>query len=141
MKSLFIAAVAAICVAFAGCSTSQLTTTQQLFASDCSVVNADLLALSTSTLLTTDQQTKIGDLLTANKAVCAAVANADVSTLKSINDSLLPAAIVIVAAIPSLPNQAAILLALNTVAPIVQALVDQAITAATSSTAAMSAPQ
>lgn len=138
---LLAAGVIASVVLIAGCSSVQLTTAQQLFASDCSVVNADLQALSTSTLLTTDQQGKVSDLLTANKAVCSAVASADVSTLKSIHDSLLPAAIIVVSAVPAIPNQPAILLALNTIGPIVQQLIDQAITLSTASGAtAASAP-
>jgi hypothetical protein len=144
MKSklmLFAAGLVATVALVAGCSSTQLSTAQQLFASDCSVVNADLQALTTSTLLTADQQTKVSDLMTANKAVCSAVASADVSTLKSIHDSLLPAAIIVVSAVPAIPNQPAILLALNTIGPIVQQLIDQAITASTASaTSSASAP-
>jgi hypothetical protein len=139
-KILAAFAAAVVALALGACSSSQLTTTQQLFASDCSVVNADLLALSTSTLLTADQQGKITDLLTANKAVCSAVASADVTTLKNINDSLLPAAIIVVSAVPAIPNQPAILLALNTIGPLVQQLVDHAITASTATSTAASAP-
>ncbi|SDR37837.1 hypothetical protein SAMN05443245_5272 [Paraburkholderia fungorum] len=142
MKKIIAAFAAGIvALALGACSTSQLSTAQQLFASDCSVVNADLQALSTSTLLNADQQGKITQLLTANKAVCSAVASADVSTLKNINDSLLPAAIIVVSAVPAIPNQPAILLALNTIGPVLQQLVDQAITASTASSAtAASAP-
>jgi hypothetical protein len=133
LNKLCLAAGLVASIALGACASSQLTTAQKLFASDCSVVNADLQALTTSTLLTADQQSKVSDLLTANKAVCSAVASADVSTLKSIHDSLLPAAIIVVSAVPAIPNQPAILLALNTIGPIVQQLVDQAITASTAS--------
>jgi len=142
MKKI-IAAFAAglVALALGACASSQLTTAQQLFASDCSVVNADLQALTTSTLLNADQQGKVSDLLTANKAVCSAVASANVTTLKSIHDSLLPAAIIVVSAVPAIPNQPAILLALNTIGPIVQQLVDQAITASTSASAPVAASE
>ncbi|MBN3811718.1 hypothetical protein [Paraburkholderia sp. Ac-20347] len=142
MKKILAAfAAGVVALALGACSSTQLTTAQQLFTSDCAVVNADLQALTTSTLLTADQQSKVADLLTANKAVCSAVASADVSTLKSIHDSLLPAAILVVSAVPAIPNQPAILLALNTIGPIVQQLIDQAITASTASgDSAASAP-
>ncbi|WP_321905102.1 hypothetical protein [Paraburkholderia tropica] len=140
MKKILAAlAAGVVALSLGACSSTQLSTAQQLFTSDCSVVNADLQALTTSTLLTSDQQSKVSDLLTANKAVCSSVASADVSTLKSIHDSLLPAAILVVSAVPAIPNQPAILLALNTIGPIIQQLVDQAITASTAATAA-SAP-
>jgi hypothetical protein len=142
MKKIIAAfAASVVALALGACASSQLTTAQQLFASDCSVVNADLSALSTSTLLTADQQGKISALLTANKAVCSAVASADVTTLKNINDSLLPAAIIVVSAVPAIPNQPAILLALNTIGPVLEQLVDQAIAASTAASAPVAASQ
>lgn len=48
-----------ISLAFGACSTSQLSTAQQLFASEGSVVTADLQGLTTSTLLDADQRGRL----------------------------------------------------------------------------------
>jgi hypothetical protein len=108
-------------------------------------VNGDLAILGASPLLNASQQDVINKtVLPANQAICKAGGQLDVASLRAFHDSLLPAAITIVQAVPSLPNQPAILLGLSTFGPMVQALIDQLITASTavaaSSASAASAP-
>jgi hypothetical protein len=52
----------------------------------------------------------------------------NVTNLKAFHDSLLPVAIGIVQATPAIPDQPMVLLALQLFGPVVQGLVDQAIT-------------
>jgi hypothetical protein len=141
MKKLCLAAGLVAAVAFAACSS--LPTVQQQFQTGCTIVNGDLAILGASPLLNAGQQAVINKtVLPANQAICKAGAQLNVADLKAFHDSLLPAAIMIVQAVPTLPNQPAILLGLSTFGPMVQALIDQLITATTaaSSTVAASAP-
>lgn len=142
MKKLCLTAGLVAAVAFAACSS--LPTVQQQFQTGCTIVNGDLAILGQSPLLNADQQAVINKtVLPANQAICKAGGQLDVASLKVFHDSLLPAAITIVQAVPALPNQPAILLGLSTFGPMVQALIDQLIAATTvaaSSTAAASAP-
>jgi len=90
-----------------------------------------------SPLLNADQQAKITKMiLPANQAICKAGATLNVADLKQFHDSLLPAAIAIVKGAPAIPDQQAILLGLQTFGPMVQALIDQIITATTAATEA-----
>lgn len=145
MKSLYalVAGIALLAI-LAGCAGApiSLPTAQQQFAQGCTVVNGELTVLSTSPLLSADQQTQVKTILSKNQSICAAGAQLSVADLKDFHDSLLPAAITIVEAFPSLPNQPAILFGLQAFGPIVQGLIDQLITAtsAASATAAASAP-
>lgn len=143
---LLAAGLAMSALFFAGCNS--LPTVQQQFQTGCTIVNGDLAILATSPLLTSAQQQLLtgipGDashpgIIAANKAICAAGGQINVANLKEFHDSLLPAAITIAQAIPALPNQQAIVLGLQTFGPMVQALIDQIITAATPSSGA-SAP-
>jgi hypothetical protein len=142
MKKLCLAAVIVAAAAFSACTS--LPTVQQQFQTGCTIVNGDLAILGQSTLLNADQQAVINKtVLPANQAICKAGGQIDVASLKAFHDSLLPAAITIVQAVPTLPNQPAILLGLSTFGPMVQALIDQLIaatTAAASSAAEASAP-
>lgn len=145
MKSLFIAALAAVCVAFAGCANAPaLPSLQQQFVQMCPVVNADLAVLAASPSLTIAQQTTLKtQIIPANELICSSGAALNVTNLKAFHDSLLPVAIGIVQATPAIPNQPLVLLALQLFGPVVQGLVDQAITTAApvaSAPAAASAP-
>ncbi|KWN80884.1 hypothetical protein WM24_23930 [Burkholderia ubonensis] len=129
LKKLCLMAGLAACALFAACSS--LPTAQQQFQTGCTIVNGDLSILATSPLLNADQQATISKtILPANEAICKAGTQLNVADLKAFHDSLLPAAITIVQAVPALPQQQAILLGLQTFGPIVQALVDQILTAA-----------
>lgn len=122
-------ALAACFVVFAGCNS--LPTVQQQFQTGCAIVNGDLSIIATSPLLSPAQQEQITKtILPANQALCKAGATLNVSDLKAFHDSLLPAAIAIVQGVPALPDQQAVLLGLQTFGPMVQALIDQVITAA-----------
>ncbi|NBI44992.1 hypothetical protein [Burkholderia sp. ISTR5] len=128
MKKLMrLAAGIVASVALVACNS--LPTIQQQFQTGCTIVNGDLAILATSPLLNVDQQSKISKtILPANEAICKAGAQLNVADLKAFHDSLLPAAIDIVQAIPAIPNQPSILLALQTFGPMVQAIIDQLIT-------------
>jgi hypothetical protein len=93
---------------------------QQLIASFCPVVNADLQVLSASPLLTPDQQTTVAKVLTVNKQICAAGASLDLGNVTDLNANLFPALIAVVAANPQIPNQPAMLLGLQLAQPILQ---------------------
>ncbi|MFM0292829.1 MULTISPECIES: hypothetical protein [Paraburkholderia] len=139
MKRMLLAAGIAALAFFAGCHS--LPTVQERFQTGCTIVNGDLTILGQSPLLNTEQQDVINKtILPANEAICKAGSQLNVADLKAFHDSLLPAAITIVQAVPAIPNQPAILLGLATFGPMVQALIDQLITtvAPASTTAAAS---
>ncbi len=130
MKSFFIAALAVFCVAFAGCSNAPaLPSLQQQFVQMCPVVNADLAVLAASPSLTVAQQTMLKtQIIPANQLICSSGAALNVTNLKAFHDSLLPVAIGIVQATPAIPDQPMVLLALQLFGPVLQGLIDQAIT-------------
>lgn len=141
MKKLCLVAGLVASIVFAACTS--LPTVQQQFQTGCTIVNGDLSILGASPLLNASQQDVINKtVLPANQAICKAGGQIDVASLRAFHDSLLPAAITIVQAVPALPNQPAILLGLSTFGPMVQALIDQLIAAtnAASSATAASAP-
>lgn len=131
MKKLMLLAAGIVAsVAIVACNS--LPTVQQQFQTGCTIVNGDLAILATSPLLNADQQATISQtILPANEAICKGGAQLDVTDLNAFHDSLLPAAITIVQAVPALPNQPAILLGLQTFGPMVQALIDQILTTVT----------
>jgi hypothetical protein len=137
MKRMLLAAGFAALVAFAGCKS--LPTVQEQFNTACPIVTADLKTLSTSPLLPADQQAAMAKAATANADLCTAGAALNVTNLKAFHDSLLPAAIAIVQGNPLIPDQTVVLLALNTFGPMVQQIIDQLITTATSPSAASAA--
>jgi hypothetical protein len=129
-RMLLLAAGALASIAIlAGCNS--LPTVQQQFQTGCTIVNGDLAIIAQSPLLNADQQAVISKtVLPANQAICKAGAQLNVTDLKAFHDSLLPAAITIVQAVPALPDQPAILLGLATFGPMVQAIIDQLIATA-----------
>ncbi|WP_176016659.1 hypothetical protein [Burkholderia sp. BCC0398] len=128
-KLMLLAAGVVTSVAIVACNS--LPTVQQQFQTGCTIVNGDLAILATSPLLNADQQAAISKtILPANQAICKAGAQLNVTDLKAFHDTLLPAAITIVQAVPALPQQQAVLLGLQTFGPMVQALIDQILTAA-----------
>ncbi|MEX3967251.1 hypothetical protein AB4Y42_34340 [Paraburkholderia sp. EG286B] len=141
MKMSRIAAGFALLAAVALVGCKSLPTVQEQFQTGCTIVNGDLQIIGQSPMLTAAQQDTINTtVLPANQALCKAGAQLNVADLKNFHDSLLPAAITIVKALPMLPNQPAILLGLQTFGPMVQAMIDQLITATTAPAAAASAP-
>jgi hypothetical protein len=146
MKKLMLLAAGLVASAlFAGCTNAPaLPSLQQQFVQMCPVVNADLAVLAASPSLTVAQQTTLKtQIIPANELICSSGAALNVTNLKAFHDSLLPVAIGIVQATPAIPNQPLVLLALQLFGPVVQGLVDQAITTAApaaSVPAAASAP-
>jgi hypothetical protein len=109
---------------------------QEQFKAACPIVTADLATLSTSPLIGSTDQAALAKAAAANNAICAAGGQINVTDLKAFHDSLLPAAIAIVNGNPLIPDQTAILLALNTFGPIMQQMVDQVIAAVAATNAA-----
>lgn len=142
MKKMFLVLFAALALAFGLGACQSAPTYQQAFQAGCTVVNGDLDAVIQSTFVNDEQKKTLGDLLTANKAVCSAGGQLNLTSLKAVHDSLLPMAITIVEAIPALPQQQAVLLGLRTFGPLVQMQIDMLITAVTpaSAPAAASTP-
>lgn len=133
-------AIAAVALVV-GCKS--LPTLQEQFNTSCAIVNADLKTLGTAPQLTVEQQTTIMQkVLPANQTICTAGAGLSVANLRTFHDSLLPVAVGIVQATPSLPDQTLVLLALNTFGPLVQQMIDTIISgvAPASAPAAASAP-
>jgi hypothetical protein len=130
MKNLRLVAGIALLAAFAGCTTAPaLPSLQQQFVQMCPVVNADLAVLAASPSLTVAQQDTLKtQVIPANQLICSSGAALNVTNLKAFHDSLLPVAIGIVQATPAIPNQPLVLLALQLFGPVVQGLIDQAIT-------------
>lgn len=123
---LITAGVALSALFFAGCKS--LPTLQEQFATACTIVNGDLQTIGTSPLVSVDNQNRImKEVLPANKTICAAGVGLNVTSLKAFHDSLLPVAVGIVQATPTLPDQTLILLALNTFGPLIQAQIDMLI--------------
>lgn len=136
MKKLMLLA-AGIVASLAIVACNSLPTVQQQFQTGCMIVNGDLAILATSPLLSADQQATISKtILPANQAICKAGAQLNIADLKAFHDSLLPAAITIVQAVPALPQQQAVLLGLQAFGPMVQALIDQILTTTAPSAAA-----
>jgi hypothetical protein len=131
MKRLAIIVSVAACLAFAGCANAPaLPSLQQQFVQMCPVVNADLAVLAASPSLTVAQQDTLkNQIIPANQLICASGAQLNVASLRAFHDSLLPVAIGIVQATPAIPNQPLVLLGLQLFGPVVQGLIDQAITA------------
>ncbi len=145
MKKLMLlaAGLVASVALVAGCKS--LPTLQEQFTQACPIVNADLKIIAASPLLTPAQQQLLsgvpGDaakpgIIASNEAICTAGAQLNVTDLRTIHDSLLPMAITIVQAVPALPQQQVVLLALQTFGPLVQGMIDQLITATTAPVAA-----
>jgi len=124
-----VAAVAAIAGALALGACSSIPNVQQQFVSACGVVNADLPLIAQLPVAQADRDFITKTLLPANEALCTSVANAKLNAtdLKTFHDQLLPAAVAIVNALPPTPTQQAAMLALVTIGPIVQQLVDSLI--------------
>jgi hypothetical protein len=139
MKSFCIAASAAICVCFAGCAAPgtapkiTIPTPQQLVTDFCPVVNADLKMLAVSPLLNASQQLLLNGtpsdpskpgIIAMNNAVCAAGGQINVADLQQFNATAFPALIGLVAALPMIPDQPAILLGLTVAQPILTQIIN-----------------
>ena len=139
MKSFRIAALAAICVCFAGCGTTgtapkiTIPTPQQLVTDFCPVVNADLKMLSSSPLLNASQQQMLNGvpndsskpgIIAINNSVCAAGGQINVTDIQQLNATAFPALIGLVAALPMIPDQPAILAGLMLAEPILTQIIN-----------------
>jgi hypothetical protein len=150
IKRLAFVAAIGISALFAGCASTALPiplaipTPQQLVTDFCPVVNADLKLIAASLLLNASQKQVLNGVpgnasqpgvIAINEAVCAAGGTINVSDLTALNATAFPALIGLVAALPMLPNQPAILFGLQAVAPIVNQITEQIQAAVTAKTA------
>jgi hypothetical protein len=112
----------------------------ELVAQVCPIIKADLLLLESpagTALLSPSQQAKVANaIVPANNAVCAAGATVDLTDLQAFNNTIFPALIQIVSAVPAIPNQPAVLLGLTLAQPIIGVIVQQAIAASQATTPA-----
>ena len=128
-------------VGFGACTS--LPTAQKAFTDLCPTVNAELAVFAASPLLPVASQEMLKtQVIPANQAICSAGGQLNLANLKAFHDSLLPAAILIVQAVPAIPNQPLVLIGLQTMGPLVQQLIDQvgAIVTAPQPAAPASAP-
>lgn len=140
-KLVLFVCFAAAALLLGACATApgiKVPTPQQLVTDICPIVNADLGILSKSPLLTSAQQSTLTNtIIPGNAAVCAAGGAINVTDLQAFNATVFPALVGLVAAIPAIPNQPVILLALELAGPLVTQIVNDAVTAtATSASAA-----
>lgn len=98
---------------------------QQIVASFCPTMNADLQVLSTSPVVSPPLQAQFKTFLSINQQICAAGTGVTVSDLQTLNTQVVQAAIVVLLANPEIPNQPAILLALQLGAPLIQQAITQ----------------
>lgn len=140
MKKLLIAAGLVASAILAGCGSIAVKPVSipvippaQLASQFCPIVKADLAILSTSPLLSQAQKDKLLSVSPINDAVCSAAATVDLQDLQAFNATLFPAVTAIVAAVPAIPNQPAILLALQLAQPLLNQVVADAIAASKAS--------
>jgi hypothetical protein len=140
MKKFAVVLAGAVAFALAGCAgvavkpvSLPIIPPAQLAAQFCPIVKADLAILSTSPLLSQDQKDKLNSVVPINDAVCSAAATIQLQDLQAFNATLFPAVTAIVAAVPAIPNQPAILLALQLAQPILNQVVSDAIAASQAS--------
>ncbi|MPW16889.1 hypothetical protein GCT13_08075 [Paraburkholderia sp. CNPSo 3157] len=144
-KLMLLAAGLMLSALFSGCAGVQVKPVSlpiippaQLAEQFCPIVKADLDILSTSPLLSQAQKDKLLSVSPINDAVCSASATIQLTDLQSFNNTLFPAVTAIVAAVPAIPNQPAILLALQLAQPLLNQVVADAIAASKASAATAS---
>lgn len=120
-------------------STAQL---QQLTSQVCTALNTDVLLLEGPTgkaLLPASAMTKVTTLIGPTiTAVCSSGASIDVTSLQTLNSTVLPALIDVVSSVPSIPDQPEILAGLTLAQVALVPIVNQAIAAAQAAQAAAS---
>lgn len=137
-RTLLIAAsIGAVFALAAGCKS--LPTAQEQFNTFCPIVNADLQTVATSPLLNADQQATAQKAHDLNVKICSAGASLNVADAKDLANTLLPAVVTIVSAVPAFPQQTAVVLALQTFGPIALQMVEQIVASAQGASAAVAA--
>ena len=136
MKSIAVVLAGVVALALSACGSVQVKPVSlpivppaQLAAQFCPIVKADLAILSTSPLLSQAQKGQLNSVAPINDAVCSAAATVQLQDLQAFNQTLFPAVTAIVAAVPAIPNQPAILLALQLAQPVLNQIVADAIAA------------
>jgi hypothetical protein len=125
-RKIAVVLAGAVAFALAGCASTGsqphlVIQPQQLVAGFCPSVNAQLKLLTqpaAAALLNADQQALVSQILSVNTAVCAANGEIDANDLQTLNATLFPALITLVASIPAIPNQPAILIGLMAAQPV-----------------------
>jgi hypothetical protein len=120
-----VALVLAACTTTGGIAPGNVSQVQQIVTSFCPTVNADLQVLSTSPTVSATLQAQFKNMLAVNQEICAAGSGLTVTNLQTLNTQVVQAAIVLLLANPEIPNQPAILLALQLGAPLIQQAITQ----------------
>lgn len=103
---------------------------QQIVTSFCPTVNADLQVLSTSPAVNPTLQAQFKTFLSINQQICAAGTGVTIENLQALNTQVVQAAIAVLLLNPEIPNQQAMLIALQLGAPLIQQAITQMQTAA-----------
>jgi hypothetical protein len=145
MKKILAAFSAALVALALGACTSTgapiitLPNAQQQFETLCPIVNADLKTIGTSPLLNASQQAFVmNQVLPKNEAVCSAGAQLNLADAQTLANTMLPAVVTIVQAVP-FPQQTAVELALQTFGPIALQLGEQIVATAQAASAPVAA--
>jgi hypothetical protein len=137
LRTLAVAAVGLmISVAFSACQS--FSAVQPEFNVTCNAITADFKTLSTSPLFNAADQATFAKAATANGNICSASGQLNVANLQDLQNTILPSVTALIQGNPLIPDQTAILLALNTFGPMIQGLVDQAIATAAAAKSASS---
>lgn len=113
------------CTATGGFAPPGPAQVQQIVSSFCPLVNADLGVLSTSPAVAAPLQAQFKTFLSINQQVCAAGSGVTIESLQTLNTQVVQAAIAVLLLNPEIPNQPAILLALQLGAPLIQQAITQ----------------
>jgi len=115
----------AACTSTGGIVAPTPSQVQQIVTSFCPTVNADLQVLSTSPAVSPPLQAQFKTILSINQEVCAAGSGVTITNLQTLNTQVVQAAIAVLLLNPEIPNQPAILLALQLGAPLIQQAITQ----------------
>jgi len=119
------ALVLSACTATGGLAPQSPAQVQQIVTSFCPTVNADLQVLSTSPAVSAPLQAQFKTFLSINQGICAAGSGVTIENLQTLNTQVVQAAIAVLLLNPEIPNQPAILLALQLGAPLIQQAITQ----------------
>jgi hypothetical protein len=102
-----------------------LVQVQQVVTSFCPTVNTDLSVLSTSPTVAPALQAQFKQMLVVNQGICSLGSGLKATDLQTLNTQVVQAAITVLLANPAIPNQPAILLALQLGQPLVTQAIAQ----------------
>jgi hypothetical protein len=130
MHRIFLILASLVVIALSACaapggSAPTAAQVQQVVTTFCPTVNADLQVLSTSPAVSPQLQAQFKTMLSVNQQICSAGTGVTIADLQTLNTQVVQAAIAVLLLNPEIPNQPAILLALQLGAPLVQQAITQ----------------